>query len=150
MSNTYLISDEYFKEQYPADNSLDTELFYSTLLIEQNTSLEDVLGEDLKEWLITNAVTITDADEDEYKLLKKAQYILVFMVKQSLLTLKRVNGNENADITEDGLTSKIMYLKAKLKTFINSSDTIKTLIGTDDTYSSEQTYSSPIVFWSDI
>ncbi len=147
MSNTYLITDGYYKQQYPADDVVDTELFYSTLLIEQNTSLEDVVGETLMVWILANANT-TLAD-DELTFFNKCQYLLVFLVNYQLSALKRNSNSYAPDAKETAMEGKIQYLKAKLKTFINDSDTITALSNGDDTYKGTQTYDSPVYFWTD-
>lgn len=145
MANVYLISDSYFTEQYPEHRSLAMDKFYATLLIEQQTTIEGIIGETLYAWLISKANT--QLTGDELTLLKKVQYLLVFLVAKQLTVL---NGSGSNDIKDEkvwqALTGKISYLKSKLKKFINDSDTIQALLNSDTTYDSQQKHDWPIYF----
>ena len=145
MANVYLISDSYFIEQYPEHRNLDMAKFYSTLLIEQQTSIESIIGETLYSWLITNANTSLAGDQ--LKLLQQVQYLLIFLVARQLTALNRSGNNEEAKDKEwQALTGKISYLKSKLKTLINGSDDLQALINGDTTYDSQQKHDWPIYF----
>ena len=145
MANIYLISDSYFTEHYPEHRSLDMDKFYSTLLIEQQTSLESILGETLYAWLIANANSALTGDK--LNLLKSVQYILVFLVAKQLPVLNRSMSDEvQKDKLWQALTGKISYLKSKLKTFINNSDEIQAIVSGDTTYDSTQKHDWPIYF----
>ena len=145
MANIYLISDSYFTEQYPEHRSLDMDKFYSTLLIEQQTSLESIVGETLYAWLIANANSALTGDK--LNMLKSVQYILVFLVAKQLTVLNRSMSDEvQKDKLWQALTGKISYLKSKLKTFINNSDEIQAIVSGDTTYDSTQKHDWPIYF----
>lgn len=145
MANVYLISDAYFTEQYPEHRNLDMEKFYSTLLIEQQTSLESIIGETLYAWLVENANSSLNGDE--LTLLKKSQYILVFLVAKQLTVLNLSGSNDTQkERVWQALTGKISYLKSKLKTFINNSDDIQALLNNDTTYNSSNKHEYPIYF----
>ena len=145
MANIYLISDSYFTEQYPEHRSLDMDKFYSTLLIEQQTSLESIVGETLYAWLIANANSALTGDK--LNLLKSVQYILVFLVAKQLTVLNRSMSDEvQKDKLWQALTGKISYLKSKMKTFINNSDEIQAIVNDDTTYDSTQKHDWPIYF----
>ena len=145
MANIYLISDSYFTEQYPEHRSLDMDKFYSTLLIEQQTSLESIVGETLYAWVIENANSALTGDK--LKLLKSVQYILVFLVAKQLTVLNRSMSDEvQKDKLWQALTGKISYLKSKLKTFINNSNEIQAIVNDDTTYDSTQKHDWPIYF----
>jgi hypothetical protein len=145
MANVYLISDEYFTEQYPEYSSLDMGKFYSALLIEQQTSLESILGETLYAWLISNANTPLTGDK--LKLLKQAQYILVFLTAKQLKLLNRKYSDASPrDQEVDAITGKISYLKQKLKTLINDSTDLASLQNNDATYNATQKHDWPVYF----
>ena len=170
---TYLISDAYFKEQYPMHKDLDMSKFYSTLLIEQQTSLEEVLGEVLYAWLIANASNTELVQGDRKKLLDQCQLLLVFLTARSLIPLEE-KSEENPDYSDRliRIDEKIAYLKAKLIRLINGSteeivdpdtgevvtNTFSILVlmnvytgegssETDPTFDPEDEYSSAIYYW---
>ena len=152
MSVVYLISDEYFKEQYPSYNTLDMNKFYSAVLVEQQTSVEDIIGSILYEWLIANANgTLTG---DELKLLEQVQYLLVYLTALNLILLNETPNIDN-QLRIDFLKEKIIMLRNKLLDFINDSDDLQTIISSgggaigEDGNANPDTnqFPSPIYYW---
>lgn len=47
----YTISDGYYREEYPMDVNLNVEKFYSVQRLEQKTTLVDILGDNVAEYL---------------------------------------------------------------------------------------------------
>ena len=144
MANIYFISDAYFKEQYPAHGDLDMGKFYSTLLIEQNTTLEDIIGEDLLKYLYDNAQSGFSGDYQ--KLFNDVQYLLVFLVARQLTALntRSQDTDQRKEVVWDSLNGKISYLKSIIKKLISLSDELSNASG--DTFSSAPGNEFPIYF----
>lgn len=145
MSSIYLLSDGDYRKRYPAHNSLDMSKFYTVVSMEQETTINDVLGDTLYEYLITNYATLSG---DEIVLLEKVQTLLVYCVSKSLISFKSDYESYDKDIRALDLDGKISFVKSKIKDYIADSDDLQTLQDNDGTYDSEKYSGSPIHFWS--
>jgi len=144
MANIYFIGDSYFKEQYPAHGDLDMNKFYSTLLIEQNTTLESIIGVDLLKYLYDNAQGGFSGDYQT--LFNNVRYLLVFLVARQLTALntRSQDTDQRKEVVWDSLTGKISYLKSKIKKLISESDELSNISG--DTFSATPSNEFPIYF----
>jgi hypothetical protein len=118
MPNTYLITDGYFKENYPFYNQLDMSKFYSTLLVEQQTTIEDWIGTILYNWIVENAATALEGDRLD--LLNQIQYALIFLTALQLILLNNTPSSSQKERIES-LRAKIAYLRAKLLGLVEGS-----------------------------
>jgi len=149
MANVYLMNDGYFKEQYPSHNDLDMSKFYSTLLVEQNTTIENWIGTILFDYLMANASGILTGDV--LRLFNNVKYSLVFLTAASLIKLGKTP-DEAKTMSIGSLDEKAGYLKSKVITLIENSTELQTIITTDGTTTDNalpdtDTFESPIHFW---
>lgn len=153
MANIYLIKDSYFKEQYPMYNYLDMSKFYSTLLIEQNTTLENWTGTVLYSYIIDNAETISG---DALQLLKHMQYALIFLTALSLIKLSPNSIPKDSDddrkLSITALEEKAGYMKNKIINYITNSTALQTILSdsgdtTDNAQPDADTFESPVYYW---
>lgn len=149
MANTYLIKDSFFKEQYPMYNNLDMSKFYSTLLVEQQTTIEEWIGSILYKWLLTAAAT--ELVGNELKFLNTIQYALVFLTAYSLIRLSNTP-KEQSGLSVDALSEKITYIKSKIINQISEFSELQAVISLDggntiDDLPDINKFESPIYFW---
>ena len=93
-SKKYLISDGFYREQYPMDTSTDTEKFYSCQWIEQTITLRDFLGDNLLEtiWEITAEENPSDVN---LQFLLHIQNLMVWYVAQAIEDFDKDSPNDN-------------------------------------------------------
>lgn len=144
MENVYLLSDGDYRKKYPAHNSLDMSKFYTIVLVEQETTINDVLGDGLYEELMAEALAGTVAD-DMLILLGAVQQLLVYTVSKSLIEFKDDTTAFNKDARSLDLKGKINFMKTKIKRVVDNSTELQLYI--DDTYDPDEYQSSDIYFW---
>ena len=144
MQNVYLLSDGEYRKKYPAHNSLDMSKFYTVVLIEQDTTINDVLGDGLYDELLAEALAGTVAD-DMLKLLNDVQQLLVYCVSKSLIEFKDDSTSFDKDTRSLDLIGKINYVKSRIKRLIDNSTELQLYI--DDTYDSDAYQATDIYFW---
>lgn len=144
MADVYFLSDSEYRRRYPAHNTLDMSKFYTVVSMEQETTINDVLGDTLFGYLLTNYSTVTG---DLLMLLEKVQTLLVYSVSKSLILFKSDYEQFDKDIRALDLDGKINYIKGKIKELINDSDAIQTILDSDSTYDDDKYSNSPIHFW---
>lgn len=145
MTTTYLLSDGEYMKRYPSSNTLDMTKYYTCVAIEQETTVNDLLGDDLYTQLLTQAEG-TPVD-DWAKLLDLVQTLLVYAVSEALIEFKDNVTNSDQDVRTLNLEGKINYIKAKIQRLIEASDTLGDVVSSDDTYSDESYQNSSIHFW---
>jgi len=129
MATNYVISDGYFKGEYPMKASLDINRFYAVQKLEQKTTLKDFLGENLYNYLIDTVLTtaIGDRTEIQTEFLSQVQSLMVFYVARGIEDFAE-NSNENR---VSSIKSKIGFTEKVVRTYINGVDELVTIKDTD-------------------
>jgi hypothetical protein len=149
MSNkVYLISDGYYKGEYPMHTNLNVEKFYAVLSLEQRTSLVDLIGDNLLGYLYEYAADNyhDQGCNDMSALLTAVQQVLVFYVARGL---EEYNTTAN-DTRIGAINNKVSFMEKRVKDVISSSQCLTTLKGDDIEPDRESYNGSPTVFWTDI
>ena len=132
----YVISDGYYREEYPMSTNLDVEKFYSCQRIEQNTTLYDLLGDNIADYLLETILPKESPDAWESEFLEKVQMLMVFYVAKSL---ESFNGDRSNDNKVSSINSKIEFYKRRLRTYIEDSAELQ-VIKDDDTEPDRESY----------
>ena len=141
----YLISDGYYRDEYPMHTNLDVEKFYSVQSLEQRTTLLDLLGDNLYTALFDYAENELDDKgcNDLSLLLSNVQALLVFYVAKGL---EEFNAEAN-DLRVNAINHKIAFLERIVKDVVENSECL-TLLKSDDTQTDRMDYNAnPTYFW---
>ncbi len=141
MSKIYVIDDQYLKNNYPSLNSYSDVDLLSVIMIEQITSLKQVLSADTYDALLVHIGAGTVADE-WVDLLELSQLYLMFRSVQGVFDLYSKNTDiDTRDNNVANVYGKIKFAEANLKTFLADSD-----ITTGDEFSSDYVSTSPFYY----
>lgn len=143
--NVYLLSDGEYMKKYPAYNTLDMKKFYTVVLMEQDTTVNDVLGDGLYEELLNESRAGT-VEGDMLTLLDSVQQLLVYCVSKSLIEFKDGTAGFDKDTRSLDLAGKINFIKTRIRRIIDNSTELQVFI--DDTYDSTLYNDTNIHFWS--
>ena len=142
----YVISDGYYREEYPMNTNLDIEKLYSVQRIEQETTLYDFLGDNLADYLLETILPKDAGDMETWEstFLSKMQKLMVFLVAKALEDYSSTNTNDNK---VNALESKIGYYKAKIRAYIQDTDELVAIQDEDDEPDREDYQGLPTYFY---
>ena len=127
MSRLYLISDGYYREEYPAYTNMDNEKFYSCQYAEQKTSLLDFLGENLwNEVFVIAQKQTPEAWEADF--LKAVQDLMVWMTAKAIEDFGK---EQPSNSKVSSFNSKIEFYKGNILDMISSTTELQDIQGTD-------------------
>ncbi len=120
-TKNYIISDGYYREEYPMNTNLDTKKFYATERLEQETTIIDMLGDNLAVYLIDTIVPKASASREDWEaaFLAKMQQIMTLFIAKALQDFANPVANDNR---VSGLNNKIIFLKKKIRAYIVDTD----------------------------
>ena len=159
MVTVLFINDGYIYENFPLPQRIDSRAMHSLIMLEQSTSIQDLLGTSLYNY-ITSAVESESLSEgSEQNLFKQVQYILCLYSVRSAYNFLRSNVMYNKSeetksnqFTLDALTesidAKIEYFKKRIIEFIKADTDLYAIAieGTDDIFSEEDVYNGSVFY----
>lgn len=149
MSNTYLLSDGEYKKRYPAYSSLNMSKFYTVVLIEQETTVNDALGDSLYAETMTQAGSGLNLESHWEGLIELLQTMLIYSVSIGLIDFNTEDGKFYKDRRTANLDSKVNFIKSKIKKYIAKTSELSAYVTQDDTYDDQSYSGSPVHFWND-
>jgi hypothetical protein len=146
MSKVYLISDGYFRDEYPMKTNLDIEKFYGVQAMYIKVQLKDLLGANIHSAIMELAGGATpSACEDKLnQLLSDLQYLMVFYIAKGLEDFNKEEGSDNK---VQSIKSNIAYLEKDIRAYILANECL-VAIQDSDTEPNRQDYNSlPTYFY---
>ena len=148
MSKVYLISDGYFRDEYPMKTNLDIEKFYSVQAMYTTIQLRDLLGENIYDKVISYATGALDSGSMCYaeiaKVFEKARYLMVYYVAKGL---EDFNKNDINDNRVQSLMSNIAFLEKRMRAYLTETDCLVTIQDTDTEPDRKDYNSLPTYFY---
>lgn len=152
------IDDNYIYQNYPLPKKLDRSNLLSLIMLEQATSIQDLLGTDLYE-SIEQKVYDENLTESELGLFKLIKYSLcLYVVRAAAATIRTgiaTTKNEESSLNQysldgvsDSLDSKISYINQRIVNYIKADSTLLTLAqeSTNDLFNAEDSQHSSIYY----
>lgn len=152
------IDDNYVYQNYPLPKKLDRSALLSLIMLEQVTSIQDLLGTDLYEEL-EQKVFDEDLTNTEAGLFKLVKYCLaLYVVRSAISTIRTAIGSTKAeeknldqyalDGISSGLDSKISYINQRIVNYIKGDVTLlaSAQASTNDLFNEEDSQQSSVYY----
>ncbi len=152
------IDDNYVYQNYPLPKKLDRSNLLSIIMLEQVTSIQDLLGTDLYEDL-EQKVFDENLTTEELELFKLVKYSLcLYTVRSAVSTIRTAIGttkNEESSLNQyslDGISnsldSKISYINQRIVNYIKGNVALLALAqsSTNDLFNEEDSQHSSIYY----
>lgn len=152
------IDDNYVYQNYPLPKKLDRSNLLSIIMLEQVTSIQDLLGTDLYED-IEQKVFDENLTTEELELFKLIKYSLcLYAVRSAASTIRTAIGttkNEESSLNQyslDGISnsldSKISYINQRIVNYIKGNATMLALAqsSTNDLFNEEDSQHSSVYY----
>jgi len=152
------IDDNYVYQNYPLPKKLDRQSLLSLIMLEQATSIQDLLGtalyEDLEQKVFDE--DLTEAESGLFKIVKYA--LALYVVRSAIATIRTAIGttkNEEKDLDQyalngisSGLDSKISYINQRIVNYIKADATLLALAqsSTNDLFNEEDSQESSVYY----
>ena len=142
----YTISDGYYREEYPMAVNLDVSKFYSVQRLEQNTTLVDILGDNIAEYFMDTILPTPVGDRLSWQteFLEEVQDLMVFLAAKGL---EDFNSGDANDQLVNSLNSKIEFYKKRVREYITESTELTAIQGDDDAPDREAYQDFPTHFY---
>jgi len=159
MVTVLFINDGYIYDNFPLPQRIDSRAMHSLIMLEQSTSIQDLLGSSLYDDLTTKVDTQALSEGSEENLFKQVQYILCLYSVRSAYNFLRsnvmYNKSEEAksnqytfDALTESIDSKIEYFKKRIIEFIKADAALKAKAeeSKNDIFSDEDVYNSNVFY----
>ena len=160
MVKVIFIDDNYLYQNFPLPTRLERAALLSIIQLEQFTSMQDLLGTCLYEYLETKVLeqTLTDAEQEFFKLVK---YSLAMYSAKAAISLLRTQTahSKNEERAQDQyvldtilstVESKVSYVDKRLTNFIVNDEALNAIDMADgcanDLFKEEDTNNSSVVY----
>jgi hypothetical protein len=159
MVTVLFINDGYIYEHFPLPQRIDSRAMHALIMLEQSTSIQDLLGTSLYDYLTDAVEGESLAEGSEENLFKQVQYILCLYSVRSAYNFLRSNAMYNKseesnanqytlDALTDSIDSKIEYFKKRIIEFIKADSALKATAeeSDNDVFSDEDVYNGSVFY----